>query len=423
MRPAAIMRILHLIYDDLGNPWLGGGGAVRTLEINRRLAARGHQVIVVCGAYPGAPPTTVRDGVLYVRAGARAGIDPAGGYLRSRLRYSWRAGGLLKALGYDIVIEDFSPYSPVWARRRARRGVPVVASVQNLSGAHARRKYGWGLRGLLPWLLERPLLRGYRAVIAVSPGIAGEMRGWWRPRGDGRLVVIPNSTGPDFAGPDLLPPRAEEPAILFLGRLDPYQKGLDTLVRAYALAAPRLPGVRLELAGPAAPEALAQVRAWAAEAGLAVRDAAPGARVRGAGPLVVLRGRLEGPETVAALQRCLFLALPSRYEAWPIVAVEAAACGRPVLGTDVVGVRDAAPATAHGFLAPPGDVAALAEGMVTLATDKALRRTLGERGRAWAAEFTWDALATRQEQFYDDVLAGAAALPAGGRRGQDSGAQ
>ena len=66
------MRILHLIYDDIGNPWLGGGGAVRTLEINRRLAARGHQVIVLCGAYPGAPPSDPRDGVLYLRVGTRA---------------------------------------------------------------------------------------------------------------------------------------------------------------------------------------------------------------------------------------------------------------------------------------------------------------------------------------------------------------
>ncbi|HMA38132.1 MAG TPA: glycosyltransferase family 4 protein [Chloroflexia bacterium] len=411
------MRILHLIYDDLGNPWLDGGGAVRTLEINRRLAARGHQVIVGCGAYPGAPASDIRGGVLYLRIGGPGG--PPRGYLASRLRYAWGARALLKQVGYDIVVEDFSPYSPVLTPWRARRGAAVAASVQNLSGAHAIGKYGWGPRGLGPRVLERPLLRQFRYVLTVSPGIADEMRPWWHPGGPGHLTVIPNSTGHDLGDTASRSPTAEEPVILFLGRLDPYQKGLDTLLRAYAAAAPRMPGVRLEIAGGGAAEAVHQLRAWAAESGLAVHE---GDARRGAGPQVVLRGKLDGARATAALRRCLFLALPSRYEAWPIVAIEAATCGRPVLGTDVVGVRDAAPATAHGWLVPPADPAALAAGMVRLAGDPALRQRLGEQGRAWAAQFTWDALAARQEQFYQAVLAEAraAATPRGGRQERDS---
>jgi phosphatidylinositol alpha-mannosyltransferase len=101
--------------------------------------------------------------------------------------------------------------------------------------------------------------------------------------------------------------------------------------------------------------------------------------------------------------------------------VEAAVCGRPVLGTDVVGVRDAAPATAHGRLVPPDDPAAFAEAMVALAGDPELRRSLGERGRAWAAAFTWDRLAARQERFYQEVLAATAPSPAGMRGDRDTG--
>lgn len=416
------MRILHLIYDDLGNPWLGGGGARRTLEINRRLAARGHQVIVLCGAYPGAPPSEVRDGVLYLRVGG----GRRGGYLASRLRYAWRAGALLKAMGYDIVVEDFSPYSPVGTPWRAHRTAAVVASVQNLSGRHARQKYGWSLRGIVPRLIERPLLRDFRQVLTVSQGIADEMAAWWPRRGRGRLEVIPNSTGLPYDALAATPAPPEEPVILFLARLDLYQKGIDGLLRAYALAAPHLPGLRLDLAGAGSSTARNQVRAWAAEAGLPLVEAAPGAPVPpGTGPQVVLRGKLEGMPAVDALRRCCFLVLPSRYEAWPIVAIEAAAAGRPVLGTDVVGVRDAAPPTAHGWLVPPGDPAALAAGMVALATDPALRRTLGARGRAWAADFTWDQLAARQEEFYRTVLAevaGSRSRVAGPRVHPDSGA-
>src|SRR4051812_43171588 len=63
------MRILHIIYDDISNPWLGGGGATRTLEIYSRIAAEGHKVLVVCGKYPGSPNKENRRGVSYRRVG------------------------------------------------------------------------------------------------------------------------------------------------------------------------------------------------------------------------------------------------------------------------------------------------------------------------------------------------------------------
>ena len=47
------MRILHLIYDHTGNPWAGGGGAMRVTEIYRRLAER-HHTTLVRENYPGA---------------------------------------------------------------------------------------------------------------------------------------------------------------------------------------------------------------------------------------------------------------------------------------------------------------------------------------------------------------------------------
>jgi len=45
------MKILHLIYDHINNPWVGGGGAVRVYEIYKRLADR-HYITIVCGKYP-----------------------------------------------------------------------------------------------------------------------------------------------------------------------------------------------------------------------------------------------------------------------------------------------------------------------------------------------------------------------------------
>src|SRR5919201_5839409 len=99
------MRILHVIYDDVGNPWLGGGGAARTLDIYSRIAGLGHRVIVLCGNYPGAAQTENRCGVTYRRTGL------TGSYALSRLSFMLGAACLIKAGGYDIVVEDVSPYS------------------------------------------------------------------------------------------------------------------------------------------------------------------------------------------------------------------------------------------------------------------------------------------------------------------------
>ena len=78
------MRITHLIYDDLGNPWLGGGGAVRAREIYRRLAPR-HQITLICGAYPGAPSEERVDGIRILRVGSQRS------YALSRLTYALSA--------------------------------------------------------------------------------------------------------------------------------------------------------------------------------------------------------------------------------------------------------------------------------------------------------------------------------------------
>ena len=48
------MNILHTLYDDIDNPWCGGGGALRTWEIARRLSHK-HQITILSGAYPNAP--------------------------------------------------------------------------------------------------------------------------------------------------------------------------------------------------------------------------------------------------------------------------------------------------------------------------------------------------------------------------------
>ena len=83
-----------------------------------------------------------------------------------------------------------------------------------------------------------------------------------------------------------------------------------------------------------------------------------------------------------------------------MVAVEAAAAGKAVLGTNIDGLRDAVRHDDTGVLVPPDDVGALAAGMRALIADDSRRRSLGAAGRAWAGRFSWDRLAEDLEEVY-----------------------
>ena len=89
-----------------------------------------------------------------------------------------------------------------------------------------------------------------------------------------------------------------------------------------------------------------------------------------------------------------------------MVAVEAAAVGKAVIGTDISGLRDAICDGETGLLVPAGDGAALAAAMRALVADDQRRRWLGAAGRKWARNFDWNLLAKEQEGVYLRALRG-----------------
>lgn len=113
--------------------------------------------------------------------------------------------------------------------------------------------------------------------------------------------------------------------------------------------------------------------------------------------------------------------LPSFYEGLPLVALEAAAAGRPVVATAVDGTPEAVGDGDNGLLVPAGDATALAAALARLAADPALRRALGDRGRQRARlEFGLERQLAATGDYYCELLARrpaarAAAAEAAGR--------
>jgi glycosyltransferase involved in cell wall biosynthesis len=189
--------------------------------------------------------------------------------------------------------------------------------------------------------------------------------------------------------PDLrlnpVPRRAGGPTVGAIGRFTP-QKGLDLLVRALA----RLPAdVTCVLVGDG-PER-GNLERLAEE--LEVRER------------VALTGWVERPrDYLAAID---VVAMPSRFEGLPLVAIEAALAERPVVATAVDGIQEAIVGGATGILVPPEDPVALGEAISALLRDQSMREQMGVRARAQALErFSVTGMARSYEELYRRLLSG-----------------
>jgi glycosyltransferase involved in cell wall biosynthesis len=144
--------------------------------------------------------------------------------------------------------------------------------------------------------------------------------------------------------------------------------------------------------------------------------------LEGAPPLVLIgRRRIEGLErlpgviapgplphalAIEALRRSLFSVAPSIWaEPFGIVALEAAAAGRPIVASDIGGLRDIVADGETGLLVPAGDRAALREALRRLAGDAELRARMGAAAAERARLFSPEAVVPRFERAYEDAIA------------------
>jgi len=87
-------------------------------------------------------------------------------------------------------------------------------------------------------------------------------------------------------------------------------------------------------------------------------------------------------------------------EGWGLTVVEANACGVPVVGSDVPGLRDSIQDGVTGFLVPYGNVDAFAEKTAALLKDEVLHERMSAAGLAWASTLTWERCADEMEPVF-----------------------
>jgi glycosyltransferase involved in cell wall biosynthesis len=261
---------------------------------------------------------------------------------------------------------------------------------------HAHADYRLSPKGY-PWyvrLADRALARSTALPISVSEHLVtfmAEEQGFRREQ----IEVIRNPVDRERFRPATGEERVDARAALglgptdrvtlALGRLDRL-KGIDVLLEAWRALAERHPSAVLLLAGDG-PER-ASLERWAQGRGLR--------SVRFLGQRSDVRSLLWAADV---------LAMPSRQEAMPMAALEALACGVPVVGSRVGGIPEIVRDGENGILVPAEDAGALARALDGLLSDPARRNTLSDAAGRLIAPYGLDVFAERLEARYRDLVA------------------
>ncbi|HUE97160.1 MAG TPA: glycosyltransferase family 4 protein [Longimicrobiaceae bacterium] len=371
------LRVLHCIYDDPANPWVAGGGSVRVLELYRRLVGRLGSVTVATGSFPGARDETM-DGIRYRRLGA------SWPYAWSRFTYSLAASRLLDRGDYDVAVYDFSTYTPL----RLPTDRPVGVTVHHITGTTATERWG-GTIGRMVARQELRRLRRGRFFSATSRATQERLRLVLGPGVEIRLI--------EAGVPDELfeLPRRESDYLLYFGRLDWFQKGLDVLLEAVRILAGRHRGLRLKIAGRGKDRDRLLERAYT----LGIREN------------VEVIGPVGDDERNALLSGARILVMPSRFEGFGMVAAEAMAAGVPVVASDAGSLPEVIDPPRGGEIVPVEDPRALAGRIEALLDDPRRRRALSRSARRSAERFRWQRIADQHLEFLEAIHAAGRPVP------------
>ncbi len=390
------MRLAHLSARFPPGP---GGVEVHVREVTKRLAQRGHSVTVYTSDLyqefpfrrlgPEVPRSETLDGVQVRRLPVTS--------LPGELHYPFFRG-LRRALDRDapelVHAHTYGTNHAAAASRYARRrGRPFVLT------AHYHPP--WSIHG--GWLRHK--IRDFYDRRLAAPIVASASRLIVQSREEERLlrvhgfplpttVVVPPGYTPSPPPLEGDRPFAESLGlpggfVLFAGRLAT-NKGLIPLVDAFASLSKHDPAASLVLVG--------------ADDGMGPAVDRRAAEL-GVGPRVHRTGFLPDARRLASAYReARLLALPSQYEAFGLVLLEALAQGTPVVASRVGGIPEFIESGKAGLLVPPENAPELAEAFLRLWDDEALRRRLGEYGRTQVVPgFTWDRVVDRLEAVYREL--------------------
>lgn len=340
LKPAGAERVLSI----LANAW----------------AARGWEVVVftmdspdATSFYPLAPSVELRHLDLLRSSGGS--VTSA---LTNNLKRIRSLRSVLVETRPDVVISFIDKTNIVALLASLGLGLPVIISERT---DPSRRSIGrlWNVLRTLTYPLAD-------SIVFQSQAVAD----WFSPRITRRGMVIPNPVPTPPPTSETLPKDPGNPRVVTMGRLVPV-KGFDVLIDAFAAIQSQVPAWSLEMWG----------------AGPELEPLQQRARNLGVSEWVRFRGVTQQP--FEALRQGDLFVMSSHAEGFPNALVEAMACGLPVISTRFGGAaEDIIHHEENGLLVPSADPQALAEAMLRLMRDPAMRDRLGTQAKGVVQRFS-----------------------------------
>jgi glycogen(starch) synthase len=397
--PLKALRILMLSWEY--PPVLVGGLGRHVHALATSLAREGHQVTVVTRHAPDAPLEEVREGVRVVRAPEDPPLFP----LSTPTLLAWTMAfnhaltraALHAAAGdhFDLVHAHDWLVTHTAVTMKDHLGVPLVATIH---ATEAGRHQGW-----LPGEMNRSihsvewwLARETDRVLVCSQHMRWEV-GKLLELDPAQITVIPNGVeAPDWhAEPHAVDAARARyagagPLVGFAGRLA-YEKGVHHLISALPELRWRHPGLRMVIAGDGPHRADLQAQVINMKLDRAVS-------------FTGVVGDAELPSTMAATDAFV---VPSLYEPFGMVALEAAAAGAPLAVARTGGLNEIVKPGVTGLTFPAKDTAALADSVSDLLADEPEAQRMAARAKQMVhRHYAWPAIAATTAAAYRATLAG-----------------
>ena len=245
--------------------------------------------------------------------------------------------------------------------------------------------------------IEKECLENADMIIATSPQEQKHMRSL--VSNQGKITIIPCGTDIDCFGSIARQPsrakigiKPETKLVMYAGRFD-QRKGIETLVRAVAQdEVKRRKDLKLMIVGgctPGGKDGQEKERITSLVRKLGIED------------ITIFTGRIQHQDLASYYAAADVCVVPSHYEPFGLVAIEAMASRTPVIASEVGGLRFSVVNEVTGLLVPPQDETAFASAINSILSNPKWCKQLGENARERvAAKFSWDGVARQLDQQY-----------------------
>jgi len=292
---------------------------------------------------------------------------------------------------FDLITENVSKFPTIWPLILSKLySKPFVIIVHHIHGKMLFRELPLPI-ALLLYIYEILSLKIYALfatlVITVSESSRKELIKLGFPQD--RIKVVPPGHFSKRETIFLDISKASYPLVVYVGRVKRYKR-IGDLIKAISIVKKVVPNVKCVIAGNGDSKVYEELKELTRSLGLNSN--------------VEFRGPISEEEKIRYLKKAWVYVMTSVKEGFSIGALEAQACGTPVVGYEIPGLVDSVKNGETGFLVPDGDYVALAEAMIRILLNEELRLEMARKAMLSASNYSWELSAEKFSMHITGVL-------------------